>query len=65
MTELVSWWHCDHFHWEVGAVSFDFGAPKPENRSVSPTVCQTSVSVTSEEECGSVRNNMSLEYVSL
>ena len=65
MTELVSWWDCDHFHREVVVVNFNFGVPKPENHSVSPMVCQTSISVTSEEEQGSVRNNMSLECVSL
>lgn len=65
MTELVSWWGCDNFQQEVVVVSFSFGVPKPENRSVSPTVHQTSISVTSEEEQGSVRSNTSLECVSL
>lgn len=65
MTELVSWWGCDSFQQEVVVVSFGFGVPKPENRSVSPMVHQTSISVTSEEEQGSVRSNTSLECVSL
>jgi len=50
VTELVSWWDCDNFHREVVAVSFNFEVPKPENRSVSPVVHQTSMSETSEEE---------------
>lgn len=65
MTELVSWWGCDSFQQEVVVVSFSFGVPKRENRSVSPMVHQTSLWVTSAEEQGSVRSNTSLERVSL
>lgn len=65
MTELVSWWDCDHFHRELVVVSFNLAAPKPEAHSVSSVAHQTLIWVTCDEEQGSVRNNTSLEWILL